>query len=148
MAFGVRGRSAKHRTARSTIVVHVLFFVPLVSAPCTIAPDANGHVDVPSGTTSLGNGALADCGSSTSTNKLRTITFPSSLTSLGRQAFRNQDELLALDLSMTSIPSFGYQVCHACRQLLSLTLPSTLQVIDRMGISSHRTRSLVFAATL
>ena len=104
-----------------------------VFGACTIAPDLSGHVTVPAGTTALASQAFSDCGPGTSTNKLKTISFPASLTSLGSQVFRYQDELLSLDFSGTGITSFGYQICATCSQLHTLRLPATVTSIGSMA---------------
>ena len=98
---------------------------------CAILPDGNGHVDVPHGTTSIPSLAYHDCYS------LRTITFPSSLSSVGDQVFRNCRNLVALDFSHTTITSIGYQFCIGCSKLASLKLPPTLTYIGDMAISTH-----------
>mmetsp|Transcript_1308 Transcript_1308/g.2750 ORF Transcript_1308/g.2750 Transcript_1308/m.2750 type:complete len:298 (+) Transcript_1308:958-1851(+) len=62
-------------------------------------PDANGHVSIPSGVTSIGDRAFVECQS------LVSVSLPSGVTSIGRY-------------------SFGY-----CYSLVSVTLPSTLTSI-------------------
>ena len=52
-------------------------------AGCDIEPDENGHVTIPEGTTAIADHAFRDCLSITS------ITWPSTLTSIGYGAFRS-----------------------------------------------------------
>ena len=56
--------------------------VRLCEAGCALTPDADGHVDVPSTWTSIGVQAFYGC------VDLKTITIPSSVTSIQSQAFR------------------------------------------------------------
>ena len=92
-------------------------------AGCVITPDANGHVDYPAGETSVGNYAFQGC------TALRSITLPSSLTSIGFGAFeRSSLTSITLPSSITSIPP-GF--CRYCTSLTSITLPSSVtQVIQ------------------
>ena len=89
----------------------------MTTSECAIIPDGNGHVDVPPGTTWIPNRAYQDCVT------LRTISFPSSLSSVGSQVFRNCRNLEALDFSQTSITSFGYQVARSAFQQVSRQRP-------------------------
>ena len=73
------------------------------------------------------------CSLSPADSILTNITLPASLTTLDNQAFRNCKELLSLDLSATSITSFGYQVCTSCHKLHTLKLPPTLTSIGDMA---------------
>ena len=63
-----------------------------VAARCQYAPDANGHVEVPEGITSLGDQAFDQCKS------LVSITLPASLTSIGYYAFQYCSSLTSVSL--------------------------------------------------
>ena len=55
--------------------------LPVVRGGCFIQPDANGHVVVPEGTTSLPDSAFYQC------YELKTIELPASLHTIGESGF-------------------------------------------------------------
>lgn len=94
------------------------------TAGCAITPDGTGHVNVPSGTTSIAQYAYFRC------TALKTISLPSSLNSVGNGAFQ-ESGLTALDLSTTSLTSVSASICKACTSLASITFRSGLTSIGQ-----------------
>ena len=91
-------------------------------AGCVITPDANGHVDYPAGEISVGNYAFQGC------TALRSITLPSSLTSIGFGAFeRSSLTSITLPSSVTQIIQDAFRCCTS---LTSVTLPSSLTRVE------------------
>ena len=77
---------------------------------------------LPSSLKSIGDEAFGGCRSLTS------LTLPSSLQSIGNSAFRDCNSLTSLTLP-SSLQSIGDYAFGCCRSLTSLTLPSSLQSI-------------------
>ena len=71
----------KMKVVLCVVFVVLLATLPSVRGGCAIRPDANGHVNIPYGETSIGNEAFRDCSS------LISITLPDSLQSIGWFAF-------------------------------------------------------------
>ena len=61
-----------------------------VDAGCLYTPDANGHVAVPGGVTSIGDSAFVECVG------LVSIVLPESLTSIGNAAFYGATSLASV----------------------------------------------------
>ena len=63
-----------------------------VLARCAITPDANGHVDIPNGWTSINDQAFQSCTS------LASVTIPDSVTFIGNSAFYQCSSLASVTI--------------------------------------------------
>ena len=107
---------------------------------CAVTPDANGHVDYPSGETSVPDEAFNSC------HSLVSITLPSGVTSIGRAAFVYCHSLVSVTLpsSLTSIGSSAF----ASAPLVSITLPSSLTYIGSSAFSNALRNEALVSITL
>eukprot|EP00964_Phaeocystis_antarctica_P129120 scaffold92991_cov69-Phaeocystis_antarctica.AAC.1 len=121
----------------------VLLAVGGVAAGCLYTPDANGHVVVPAGVTSIGNEVFYGCVSVVSialpeglisigywafygATSLASVSFPESLISIGNSAFYGATSLASATFS-EGLTSIGTQAFH--NTLLAeadVTLPASL----------------------
>ncbi len=98
------------------------------------------ELTIPSGITSIGEGALSGCGAITSVvvpssvtaigrfafdgcENLESVTLPNSLTSIGDYAFRDCISLTEINIP-DGVTEIGSQVFYQCESLASITLPS------------------------
>jgi hypothetical protein len=107
----------------------LLALLPRARASCAVTPDANGHVDFPSGVTSVPSSAFFNCDS------LVSITLPLGVTSIANHAFWSCGALASVTLpsGVTSISSSAFESCDS---LASITLPSGLTSIGASAFSS------------
>ena len=77
----------------------VLLALGGVAAGCLYTPDANGHVSVPDGVTSIGDAAFENCFT------LVSIGMPAGLISIGASSFKGCTYLNSLVLPSRSPPS-------------------------------------------
>eukprot|EP00964_Phaeocystis_antarctica_P013894 scaffold7621_cov70-Phaeocystis_antarctica.AAC.3 len=96
------------------LVTTILVLVALggVAARCQYTPDANGHVAVPDGVTSLGNQAFDQCKS------LVSVTLPESLMSIGYYTFQYCSSLTSVSLP-DSLTELGGGAFHGATSLAS-----------------------------
>ena len=81
------------------------------------------NVTVAEGATSIGAYAFYAC------SNLKAVAFPSTLTSVGRQAFSGCMALAEIDLSQTQVTSIGDYAFNACSGLKTAAMPATLETI-------------------
>lgn len=86
------------------------------------------NFSIPSGVTSIGDGAFSCCES------LISISIPSSVTSIGNKAFRNCYSLTSISIP-SSVTSMGDGVFSGCSHLTSIEIPST---VTKLGNSVFR----------
>ena len=114
----------------------LLALLPHARAGCAITPDASGHVDYPSGETSVPDSAFAGC------DALVSISLPSGVTSIGSSAFAYCGALASVTLP-SGLTSIGSSAFRSCGALASITLPSGLTTI---GDSAFRDAGLTSVA--
>lgn len=96
---------------------------PLVLEPgCWYAPSVGGEVTIAEGVVHLPAHAFSGCAA------LRTITLPSSLASIGEDAFFNSG-LIGIDLSGTAVTSIGEGAFNSCASLEQLVLSPAVRLI-------------------
>ena len=97
----------------------------LVYAGCTITPDSNGHVDIPSSWTTIDSSAFSQCTSLTS------VTIGDSVKSIGAWAFRECTSLTSVTIpdSVTTIGDYG--LFTGCSGLASVIIPEASQLLVR-----------------
>lgn len=122
------------------------------------------QVDLPASLTDIGQDAFRDCES------LRIIKFPEGLRSIGKEAFRNCKSLdgVVVPASVTTLSYKAFNECHTMTtitlneglkiieesaldncNLLSLTIPSTVQVIDKKMVEKNKNlQKIVVLATI
>jgi len=110
------------------------------NACCAITPDANGHVDVPEGTTSIAQDAYASC------IALKSISLPASLTSIERYTFRSTG-LTSVDLSGTAVTSIEDSAFWGTSSLLAVSFPATLQSVGMEAFYSSGLISVDLSGT-
>ena len=107
---------------RGVVALILLCFVRgAVAVGCAITPDGSGHVNVPPGTIAIQDGAFSGC------TALESITFPTSLETIGNDAFSGCTSLVEAKLAHTQVMSIGSRAFNECTELTTLTVPSTLQ---------------------
>lgn len=100
----------------------VLYTKDLKTIICYPAGKKNENFEIPSGVTSIGEGAFFVCSS------LETIILPSSVTSIGDGAFRGCWNLREITL-LSNITSIGNLAFFACSSLETIILPSSVTSI-------------------
>jgi hypothetical protein len=98
------------------------------SAVCSTAPDASGHVNVSNSLTEIESGAYYGC------RELKSITIPSSVTSIQSQAFRDSG-LTSLTIP-NSVTSIGPSLCYGCENLTSVTIPNSVETLGERAFDS------------
>jgi hypothetical protein len=93
---------------------------------CAYPPDAEGHVSIPSGVTSIGNYAFYGC------NQLVSIDIPSSVTSIGNYAFYGCNQLVSIDIP-SSVTSIGNYAFNGCTSLATVSIPTS---VTSIGVSA------------
>lgn len=86
-------------------------------------------ITFPSTLLSIGEEAFSGCSS------LTTLTFPDKLEKIGKEAFYNCGGIETLDLSSTSLTEIGEKAFGGCSGLTTLILPSELKVIGEYAFS-------------
>ena len=94
----------------------VLLALGGVTAGCLYTPDANGHVVVPDGVTSIGNRAFLYCRS------LVSIALPEGLISIGPHAFHGATSLASVALP-DSLTSIGDHAFYGATSLSTVYVP-------------------------
>ena len=87
-----------------------------------------GNVVIPSGVTSIGNGAFLECESLTS------VTIPNSVKSIGKEAFSCCESLTSVTIP-NSVTSIGESAFEACYSLESITIPNSVKSIGGNAFS-------------
>ncbi len=100
----------------------VLYTKDLKTIICYPAGKKNENFEIPSGVTSIGEGAFFVC------SNLETIILPSSVTSIGDGAFRGCWNLREITL-LSNITSIGNLAFFACSSLETIILPSSVTSI-------------------
>ena len=77
---------------------------------------------------------------------LTQISFPTTLTTIEKNAFLNCSELTALDLSGTKLSSVGDGAFTGCTSLVSVSMPSTLEMWPGFGDSSRLSKVTIDSA--
>ena len=85
--------------------------------------NTEGEVTIPDGIVHITSTALADC------EKVTKINFPTSLKSVGVDAFWNIDSIRSIELP-EGVDSLGTYIFDYCERLETITLPSTLRYLD------------------
>jgi hypothetical protein len=112
--------------------LHLLFlFFTAAYAGCLYTPDSNGHVTIPDGVTEISSGGYYSnlngelnfngCGD------LKTITIPSSVTSIGDMAF-SMSGLVSVAIPNT-VASIGQSTFVNCAGLTSVVIPHNITTI-------------------
>lgn len=94
------------------------------------------EIVIPEGVTEIGDYAFYGC------PRLRVVTFPSSLVSIGKGAFGNCMALESLDLSATGISAVPERAFAGSMSLESVKLPGSVAKIGREAFSHTSIRSL------
>ena len=89
----------------------------------------SGHVEIPSGVTSIGIEAFSWCSALTS------ITIPDNATSIGALAFSYCSALTSISLP-NSVTSIGYSAFFYCTGLTSITIPNSVTSIGARAFSN------------
>ena len=138
----------------------VLLALGGVAAGCLYTPDANGHVSVPDGVTSIGDAAFENCFTLVSIGmpaglisigassfkgcmKLNSLVLPSSVTSIGVEAFRGCNRLVSMRLS-DGLVSIGDQAFAYCSSLDSIALPDDISSIGSQAFHYCSSLALVY----
>ena len=133
---------------------HMLATLLLHLGVCLYEPDANGHVVVPNGVTTIGRSAFAQCSTMISIDlpeslttieyeafgrcvNLKSITVPNSVTSIANYAFARCTSLESIVLP-NGITSIGGWVFKLCTSLSSITIPSSVTSIGLHAFEAAR----------
>ncbi|GMH52222.1 hypothetical protein TrLO_g7217 [Triparma laevis f. longispina] len=106
-------------------VTRVIFLLNITNVgefACCFAVNL-GIVDVPEGVEIIGYSAFYGC------NGLTTVSFPTTLTSIGVCTFLNCSSLDNVDLLHTNLQELGRFAFDNCSELKSMTIPDSLQTI-------------------
>ena len=87
------------------------------------------HIDIPNGTTKIGNDAFSNFTS------LASITIPNSVTSIENVAFNNCTSLTSITIP-GSVTSIGRGAFSNCTSLTSITIPNSVTSIGSYAFSS------------
>ena len=79
-------------------------------------------LNIPSGTTQIGNSAFYNC------SKLTSVTIPNSVTEIGNSAFYNCSKLTSVTIP-NSVTSIGWYAFLGCSGLTSVTIPNSVTSI-------------------
>ena len=104
------------RSMRAPLLLLTLLSGVATGSVCRYAPDANGHVDVPYGETSIDDFAFYAC------DALVSITLPSSVTRIGDYAFV-ACPLLTWVTTSDRLTSIGHSAFYRCNSLAHVSLP-------------------------
>ena len=108
-----------------------------VAAGCLYTPDANGHVLVPGGVTSIGDTAFEQCKS------LVSIAMPNTVSSIGYRAFEGATSLASIAVP-DELTSIGGQAFLGCTSLASVALPDGLTSIGDQAFRGCISIALVY----
>ena len=86
-------------------------------------------IDIPSGTTSIGDYAFYICTS------LSSVTIPSSVTSIGNNAFQDCRSLTSVTIP-SGVTSIGGAAFYGCSSLSSVTIPNSVTSIGEYAFNS------------
>ena len=154
-----RRRASNPRVAMMVSTL-VLLALGGVAAGCLYTPDANGHVTVPDGITSIGDADFEDCDTMVSIGLpaglisigalsfkdctlLNSLVLPSSVTSIGDEAFRGCISLVSMRLS-DGLVSIGEQAFAYCGSLGSIALPDDVSSIGFRAFHYCSSLALVY----
>ena len=112
------------------------------AASCLYEPDANGHVVVPNGTTSIVAWAYHVEGTCSCTSMV-SIALPDGLTSIGNSAFAGCEFLASVALP-DSLTSIGAGAFNSCSSLVSVALPDGHTSIGNDAFKSCDSLGLVY----
>ena len=131
------------RAGKPTAVKHMLSAAVLllalggVAAGCLYTPDANGHVLVPGGVTSIGDTAFEQCKS------LVSVAMPNTVSSIGYRAFEGATSLASIAVP-DELTSIGGQAFLGCTSLASVALPDGLTSIGNQAFRGCISIALVY----
>ena len=86
-------------------------------------------LNIPNGTTKIGNSAFNSCSGLTS------VTIPNSVTSISNNAFSSCIGLTSIDIP-NSVTTIGSSAFNSCSGLTSVTIPNSVTSIDSSAFSS------------
>ncbi|GMH51994.1 hypothetical protein TL16_g01134 [Triparma laevis f. inornata] len=115
------------REERHKLVARVVFLLNITKAgdfACCYAANLV-VVDIPSGVESISFAAFGNCES------LTTVSFLTTLTSIGQQASAFCYSLENVDLLQTNLQELCQQAFHVCSKLKSMMIPDSLQTLGR-----------------
>ncbi|GMH79038.1 hypothetical protein TL16_g08012 [Triparma laevis f. inornata] len=112
---------------RRTIATRVIFFLNITKVGKHACADAINLivVDIPEGVVSIDGGTFYNCESLTS------VSFPTTLATIGVQGFDGCTSLENVDLLHTNLQHLGSYAFESCENLTSMTIPDSLQTIGR-----------------
>ncbi|GMH81935.1 hypothetical protein TL16_g09094 [Triparma laevis f. inornata] len=113
------------REERHALVTRAIFLLDITKIGDRACCYATNLVDVeiPEGIKSIGMNAFRDCWS------LTTVSFPTTLISIGRFTFVGCEILESVDLFHTNLQELGRYVFWGCSELKSITIPLSLQTL-------------------
>lgn len=95
------------------------------------------NVVIGEGITSIGKNAFYECKAITS------VSFPSTLESIGDQAFKTNTELLEINLENTKVKTIGTSAFEGCNKVAKVALPATLEEIAQNGLRINNTNNVI-----
>ena len=129
----------------TVLTLLVLSQAPAALAACAIEPDANGHVTIPDGQTSIADNAFESCTTITSISipntvtsigakafywsSLSTISIPNSVTSIGSKAFSYTNKLSSITIP-DSVTSLGNSAFDMAIALTNVTIGKNVRIIS------------------
>jgi len=107
------------------------------------------HIIIREGVDSIGDKAFSYGGASSNTSNLSTITFPSTLKSIGNKAFSYCDSLYKVNFP-PSLSYIGQEAFYNCINLYSIEFPDSLKEIcvDAFCMTSYRPDTIVLPVGL